>query len=493
MCPRLCYTTGMLGLFKKRRPAVDFPPLYLSNTETRTREVFKPRDKRAVLMYSCGPTVYDYAHIGNLRAYVFADTLKRTLLYNGYQVNHTINYTDFGHLSSDGDHGDDKMMKGLVREGMDISLESMRLLSDRYIKAFNDDLTALGILMPTQFARASDFVREQITLIKTLDEKGYTYATTDGIYFDISKFPTYGRLGNIDLEGQQSGARVAVNPEKKHPADFALWKHSPLGFKSQWGTGFPGWHIECSAMAFATLGKQIDIHTGGIDNIATHHNGEIAQSEAATGKQFARYWMHSDHIQIENEKISKSIGNGLTLQTLYQEGFSALDYRYWLLTSHYSTKANFSFEALRACQQAFMKLRTYMFVDWAGERGLPSREYQQLFIEAINDDLNTPKVIALAFELVKDQTLSAGEKRATLLEFDAVLGLGLDTDPETGRRALGHLAATEVPDAVQALIDEREAARVARNWPEADRLRAAVSALGYTLEDTAEGPRVTKN
>jgi cysteinyl-tRNA synthetase len=424
---------------------------------------------------------------------VFADILKRTLLYNGYQVNHTINYTDFGHLSSDSDHGDDKMMKGLRREGMDITLESMRLLSDRYITAFNADLTALNILFPSQFARASDYVREQITLIKTLEEKGYTYTTSDGIYFDISKFPTYGRLGNIDLEGQQSGARVAVNPEKRHPADFALWKHSPLGFKSTWGTGFPGWHIECSAMAFATLGKQIDIHTGGVDNISTHHNGEIAQSEAATGKQFARYWMHSEHIQIENEKISKSIGNGLTLHDLYAEGFSALDYRYWLLTSHYRTKVNFSFDALRACQVAFTKIRRFMFVESANERGLPSPEYQQLFVEAINDDLNTPKVIAILFELIKDEQIPLGVKRATILEYDAVLGLGLDIDSASGREALGLLTAKDIPPDIQARMDQREAARIARNWLEADRLRAEITAAGYTLTDTPEGPRVSKS
>ena len=482
----------MFGISSKRRAAINFPPLSLYNTESRIRENFVPLHKHDVLMYSCGPTVYDYAHIGNLRAYVFADTLKRTLFYNGYSVNHTINYTDFGHLSSDGDHGDDKMMKGLSREGMDISLESMHLLSDRYIKAFNDDLTALNIIFPTQFARASDYVREQITLIKTLEEKGYTYSTSDGIYFDISKFPTYGRLGNIDLEGQESGIRVAVNPEKKHPADFALWKHGALGFKSQWGTGFPGWHIECSAMAFATLGKQLDIHTGGVDNISTHHNGEIAQSEAATGKQFSKYWLHSEHIQIENQKISKSFGNGLTLQTLYDEGYTAHEYRYWLLTAHYRTKANFSLTALDGAKQAFTRLRRFMFEDWATEKGLPSTEYQQLFVEAINDDLNTPKVIALVWELVRDEKLTPGEKRATLLDFENVLGLGLDVDPEAGRIALGHLSPKDIPADIQAMIDEREAARIARNWPEADRLRGTIAQKGYQLEDTAEGPKITQ-
>lgn len=483
----------MFGIFSKRRPAINYPPLSIYNTESRSREDFVPLHSKEVRMYSCGPTVYDYAHIGNLRPYVFADTLKRTLFYNGYSVNHTINYTDFGHLSSDADHGDDKMLKGLIREGMEINLESMRLLADRYIKAFNDDLTALNVIFPTQFARASDYVHEQIALIKTLEEKGYTYTTSDGIYFDISKFPTYGRLGNIQLDGQESGARVAINPEKRHPADFALWKHNSLGFKSQWGRGFPGWHIECSAMAFATLGKQLDIHTGGVDHIPTHHNGEIAQSEAASGKQFSKYWMHVEHIQVDNEKISKSRQNGITLQSLYESGYTAADYRYWLLTAHYRTNANFSFTALDGAKQAFTRLRRMMFEEFAEAKGLPSTTYQQLFIEAINDDLNTPRVIALIWELVRDEKLSPGEKRATLLDFDSVLGLGLDVDAAEGRRALGHLAADSIPEEVAALLSEREAARIARNWPEADRIRDLVQQKGYLLEDTAEGPRITKN
>ena len=239
-------------------------------------------------MYTCGPTVYDYATIGNLRSYLFADILKRTLIKNGYDVRHTINLTDFGHLTDDGDAGEDKIMKGLKRKGLPITLEAMRELSDEYIEAFKADVEELRILPPTTWSRASDYVRKQISLIRTLDDKGYTYETTDGVYFDISKFPTYGRLGNIDVEKLKSGARIEINSEKRHPADFAVWKKSPLGWDSRYGRGFPGWHIECSAMAIATLGKEIDIHTGGIDNMPTHHNAEIAQSEAATGKKFAR-------------------------------------------------------------------------------------------------------------------------------------------------------------------------------------------------------------
>jgi cysteinyl-tRNA synthetase len=481
----------MFGLFAKETRIVDFPDILLFNTETRSSEVFKPLSKKEVKIYSCGPTVYDFAHIGNLRAYVFADTLKRVLLYNGYTVNHTINLTDFGHLTSDADEGDDKMMKGLRREGMDISLESMRLLSDRYIQAFENDLEELNILFPSQFSRASDYVHEQIALIKTLEEKGYTYKTSDGIYFDISKFPTYGRLGNIDLEGLKSGARVEINTEKRNPADFAVWKNGNLGWESKWGKGFPGWHIECSAMAFATLGKQIDIHTGGVDNIATHHNGEIAQCESATGKQFSRYWMHSEHIGIDNKKIAKSDGNGIILRDLVEKGFSGADYRYWLLTSHYRSKANFSFDALTASRQALTRLQKLLFVEWADGRGKINAPYQQKFVDIVNNDLNTAKAIALIWDIVKDETLSKGERKSTIIEFDAVLGLGLSKQPEKILRSLGTIAQEELPQQVQQHLDEREAARIAQNWQEADRLRDAIELLGYDIEDGPQGPKVT--
>jgi cysteinyl-tRNA synthetase len=482
----------MFNLFKSENEVPEYPPLRLFNTESRTLEEFVPLSPKLVKIYTCGPTVYDYMHIGNLRAYVFADTLKRTLQYNGYNVNHTINFTDFGHLTDDADAGDDKMMKGLKREGMDISLESMRILSDRFIKAAKDDLEAMNILEPNQFARASDYVKEEIKLIETLEEKGYTYKTSDGIYFDISKFPTYGRLGNIDIEGLQSGARIQVNTEKRHPADFAVWKNGDLGWNSKWGKGFPGWHIECSAMAFATLGKQIDIHTGGVDNIATHHNGEIAQSESATGKQFSKYWMHSEHIQINNEKIAKSQGNGIILKDLVEEGFSGEDYRYWLLTSHYRSKVNFSREALSASKQALTRLKKQLFEQWADEKGKLNSAYLQAFINAINDDLNTPKAIALIWDLLKDDSLTPGEKKMTIIEFDSVLALGLSKPAEEILLSLGFIAPHELPEEITQIVEEREAARITRNWTEADRLREALSLKGYAVEDTSEGPKLSK-
>ncbi len=481
----------MFSLFKKESTLVEFPPVILFNTESRNLEPFTPLSKGDVKIYSCGPTVYDYAHIGNLRAYVFADTLKRVLNYNGYDINHTINLTDFGHLTDDADAGDDKMMKGLRRENMDISLASMRFLSDKFISFFKDDIKALNILPPTQFARASDYVKEQIALIKTLEEKGYTYTTSDGVYFDIVKFPTYGRLGNIDLKGLQSGARVEVNTEKRNPADFAVWKNGELGWDSSWGKGFPGWHIECSAMAFATLGKQIDIHTGGVDNIATHHNGEIAQCESATGKRFSKYWMHSEHIQIDNQKIAKSDGNGIILANLIEQGFSGDDYRYWLLTSHYRSQVNFSFEALSASKQALTRLKKLLFIEWAGERGKLNVQYQQKFVNTINNDLDTAQAIALIWEIIKDETLSSGEKKMTILDFDTVLALGLSKKPDDIIRSFGTIAQSDLPEPIIDLLEKRETARAALNWIEADRIREAISYAGYTLEDTPQGPKIS--
>ncbi len=481
----------MFNLFSRGSNSI-FPPLHLYNTATRTMEVFTPLRANDVLMYSCGPTVYDYAHIGNLRAYIFVDTLKRTLIYNGYNINHTINFTDFGHLTSDEDYGEDKMMKGLKREGYDISLASMRLLSDTYIAAFKADFETLNIIAPTQYARASDYVREQIKLIETLSEKGYTYETSDGLYFDVEKYPEYGRLGNIDIHALKAGARVEVKTEKKHPADFALWKKGALGWESRWGKGFPGWHVECSAMAFATLGKQIDIHTGGVDHIAIHHNAEIAQCECVTGKQFSHFWMHNEHLHLSDEKISKSLGNTLFMRDLIERGYSGDDYRYWLLQTHYRTRANFSFEALDAAKQALRRLKQLVFVTWRDERGKLNADRQLAIISALNDDLNTPQAIALLHDIIKDESLTPGERRALLLEADALLGIGLSADPEEGRAMLGIVALDSLPDDIQAMIDSRQAARAAQNWAESDRLRDALLLAGYSVKDTPAGPQVTK-
>lgn len=464
----------------------------LFNSETRKLEAFTPRVKWEVTLYTCGPTVYDRAHIGNFRAFFFADILKRTLLYSSYNVKHTMNFTDFGCLTSDADTGEDKMMKGLRREGMDVTLQNMRKLADKYIKAFKEDASFMEIIPPEQYARASDYVKEQIELIKTLQEKGFTYETSGGVYFDISKFPTYGRLGSIDLEKLKEGARVEVNAEKKHPADFAVWKKGDLGWESPWSKGFPGWHIECSAMALETLGKQIDIHTGGVDLAPTHHNAEIAQSECATGKQFVRYWMHSEHIQVNSEKMAKSEGTGLTLKDLFDAGYTALDYRYWLLTSHYRTKANFTYEALDGAKAALLRLRRFVFEECTDYHGEVNETYRTRFLSAINNDIDTPKALAILWELMKDDTVSDVDKRATILEMDGVFGLALDKDIDEGLDDLGHIAIDDLPEEIQSIVEERLAARVAQNWEEADRLREALLVKGYLIEDTGEGPKISK-
>lgn len=483
----------MFSLFKNRQAESLFPPLRLTNSETRSLEEFVPLRGNSVLMYSCGPTVYDFAHIGNLRAYVFVDTLKRALLYNGYDVENTINFTDFGHLTSDADTGEDKMMKGLKREGYDVSLASMRMLADTYIAAFKADMDALNILPPSQYARASDYVREQIALIESLSEKGYTYETSDGVYFDVEKFPEYGRLGNIVLGDLKAGARVEVNPEKRHPADFALWKKGELGWDSRWGKGFPGWHVECSAMAFATLGKQIDIHTGGVDHIAVHHNAEIAQCECSSGKPFVRFWLHNEHLNINEEKIAKSAGNGFTLRELIERGYSADDYRFWLLQTHYRTQARFSFEALDAAKTALRRLKQLVFVEWQNERGKLKAERQLALVARMNDDLDTPGVIALVQEITRDESLTKGERRALLIEADALLGIGLSDELEDGLAALGQIALTDLPEDIQALLDAREAARIAQNWAESDRLRDTLSFKGYTVKDTPGGQQISRS
>ena len=481
-----------LNFFSRSDKSVVHRDLHLFNSETRKKEVFEPLKNPRVTMYTCGPTVYDYATIGNLRSYLFADILKRTLIKNGYDVRHTINLTDFGHLTDDGDAGEDKIMKGLRRKDLPITLEAMRQLSDEYIEAFKADIEELRILPPTTWSRASDYVRKQISLIRTLDDKGYTYETTDGVYFDISKFPTYGRLGSIDVEKLKSGARIEINSEKRHPAAFAVWKKSPLGWDSRYGRGFPGWHIECSAMAIATLGKEIDIHTGGIDNMPTHHNAEIAQSEAATGKKFARYWLHGEHLQIDNQKISKSLGNGIGLRQLADRGFSGDDYRYWLLMSHYRSPANFSFEALKAAKQALFRLKRHMYEEYKRKVAVPNEEYMESFMTRLADDLDTPGAIAVLWEMVKDDSLDNKTKAGTLVAMDEILQIGLSAPQSEGARMLGVVSANDLPEDIQAIVDEREAARIARNWTESDRLREALHVKGYTIEDSANGPRISK-
>ncbi len=478
------------GLFSSA-PAIP-RDITIHNTESNSREVFSPLASPHVKMYCCGPTVYDDVHIGNLRAFVSADIVKRVLMHNGYLVKHTMNFTDFGHLSDDGDAGEDKMMKSLKREGLPITLEAMRELSTRYIERFKADVDEMRILHPDTWARASDYVTAQIRLIETLEDKGFTYEIDDGIYFDIGQFPGYGRLGNIDISALKSGARVEVNSAKRHPADFAVWKKSPLGWKSRWGLGFPGWHIECSAMAMATLGKQIDIHTGGMDLASVHHNAEIAQSESATGKTFTKYWVHSAFVSIDNTKISKSLGNSITLRHLLDRGFTGDDYRYWLLTAHYRSPINFTFDALKGAKQALYRLKRYMYEEYKQTSGRPDQAYLERFDAALANDFDTPAAIAILWEVVKDDTLDTKTKCGTLYAMDSVLDIGLSDDVDTGVRSLGVISQSDIPVEIQDLIDARETARLARTWDEADRLRQAITDRGYAVEDTPHGPRISK-
>lgn len=437
--------------------------------------------------------MYDHAHIGNLRAYLLPDLIKRTLMYNGYQVKHTINFTDFGHLSDDADSGEDKIMKGMRRDGWDITLPNMLDFVEPYIESFKRDTERFGNLPPTTYARASAYIKQQISLIETLVEKGYAYETSDGVYFEVATFPAYGKLGNIDLQAIKAGARVDENPEKRHPADFALWKKGTLGWQSKYGTGFPGWHIECTAMAFSTLGKQIDIHTGGEDLMYTHHNGEIAQAECCTGKSYVQYWLHNAHITLNDDKLAKSTGNVITLSELIDQGFTPEDYRYWLLQSHYRTTTNFTIDSLRSAQTALTRLKRFVYEELGDQPfASPDAQFEQRFLGAINDDLDTPKALALLWELVKDDTIVSATKLATIHAFDTIFELKLSLTVDAGLTMLGHVAATDLPEDVQALVSERDAARSAQNWPESDRLREAIKLKGYLVEDSPEGTKVSK-
>lgn len=481
----------MFNLFRKSRPA---EPIYLFNTATRTKDRFVSRKEGEVLMYSCGPTVYEHAHIGNLRSYLVPDLVRRLLAYSGYAVKHTINVTDFGHLTSDADAGEDKIVSGMRREGYEITLPNMRAFAEPYIESFKSDLAAFGNLPPTTLARASDYVREQIALIESLIQKGHAYETSDGIYFDVATYPPYGMLGNVDLAKLRAGARVEANPEKRNPADFALWKKSDLGWESGWGTGFPGWHIECTAMAFATLDKQIDIHTGGEDLKYTHHNGEIAQAEAVTGKRYVRYWLHNAFVTANEEKLSKSKGTGIRLADLAAKGFSPLEYRYWLLGIHYRTPANFTLQALDGARQALLRLRRLVYEEYANVRASePRHDYESAFIAALADDLDTPRALSILFDLVKDPGVAAPEKLATIYAFDSMLSLGLSKTPEEGRRELGLVDGNEIPKEVQELVSARETARLEKDWAEADRIRDEIKARGFLIEDAPRGPRLSRN
>lgn len=474
-------------------------PLCLYNTLTKSKEAFHSTHVGAVRMYNCGPTVYDRQHIGNLSMFVFTDVLRRLLEYNGHEVKQVINITDVGHLSSDADEGEDKMSRGLAREGLSLTLENMRKLGETYANIFLDDLKTLNVeTSRIEFPRASDYIAAQIAMIQTLVEKGYAYDIESGVYYDTARFAEYGALGGVDLEGLREGARVAAQEGKRHPTDFALWKRdADLGWESPWGRGFPGWHIECSAMIRRCLGEQIDIHTGGIEHIPIHHNNEIAQSEPATGKKpLSRFWLHRAHIQLDGGKLAKSAGNVIYLSDVIERGYHPLALRYLFLGAHYRSNANFSWEALDASQTAFLRLRA--FVQKYGPGGVMPEPYRTRFVERINDDIDSPGALSVIWEMLKDAAVAPEDSRAGVLEADRVFGLALASDDLLAdsifRQKFGEsVAIDELPAEIQTLIEEREQSRSGRNFKRADEIRGELAERGYTIEDTAQGPQILRH
>lgn len=464
-------------------------PLYFFNTLSGQKEPFSQEENSTVKMYNCGPTVYGRQHIGNLSMFVFTDVLRRTLEYNEYKVKQVINFTDVGHLSSDADEGEDKMTAGLKRDGLELTLPNMRTMAEKYAKAFLTDLEALNIdTKKIIFPYASDYIDAQINLIKRLEEKGYAYSTSKGVYFDTTKFTSYGNLGNINLEGQKAGARIGPDAEKKSPHDFNLWKKDEhLGWNSPWGMGFPGWHIECSAMIHELLGEPIDIHTGGIEHIPVHHNNEIAQTEAAFGARMCRFWLHRAHIQIDGAKIAKSEGNTRYLSDIRDNGYDPLVLRYLFLTAHYRSPMNFSWESLKGARNALQNLKQRI-QDIGGTPGTVPAAYKERFLERLNDDLDTPGALAVMWDMLRDNTLLPEDVLAGIYDFDRVFGL----DVANTKRAVMGITLRElvhiesVPAPIRDLITRREIARQTKNWEEADALRNELFEKGYELMDGAE-------
>ena len=463
--------------------------LKLYNTLTRKKEEFKPINDKVVTMYSCGPTVYGYAHIGNLRAYVFMDTLRRTLKYNGYKLKGVMNITDVGHLLSDGDEGEDKMEQASKQQN-----KSPEEIAEFYTAAFMKDLARLNIGKPEIIAKATDHIDDMIAYVSDLCDKGYGYFTGDAVYFDIGKFPEYGKLSRLKLEDQIAGARVEVNTKKRHPADFALWKIAEpnhiMKWESPWGLGYPGWHIECSTMSRKYLGKVFDIHTGGVDHIPVHHENEIAQSEAREGCKTVNYWLHNEFMCVDGGKMSKSLGNTYTVDYLLERGYRPLALRYLMLNAHYRKKLNFTFEGLDAAQVSYLRLLDLCYKH-KNSAAKTSEEvltrYREQFVEAINDDLNVPLALGVLWTLLKEP--SSRDVYALALEFDKVLGLSLDK-PEPLKEESA--ASVEVPDEVAELVKKRAAARSAKDWAESDRLRDEIASLGYKVIDTKDGAKVEK-
>ncbi len=461
--------------------------LHLWNTLHRTLEPFTPIESGTASLYTCGPTVYDRVHIGNLRAFTFEDVLQRVLMLEGYSVKRVMNITDVGHLVGDADDGADKMQQRATKIG-----KTAWEIAREYEASFREDIQALNILTPEFLPRATEHIQEQIELVQLLETKGFTYITSDGVYFDTAKLPAYGKLSGQKLEEKEAGARVEVNQEKRNGTDFALWKFSPVGEKrdmeweSPWGIGFPGWHLECSAMAVKYLGQPFDIHCGGVDHIAVHHENEIAQSEAAFEKPLANYWLHNEFITVDGQKMSKSLGNGYTLKDIQEHGLDPIAFRYFCLGAHYRSKLNFTWEALQAAQNALQKIQRWV-TDYKKQatRAEESADEATLadFRAALQEDLNTSKTLALVHGLLSGSTLSPDVVYATLVKMDEVLGLGV---------ANWEAKEEVIPAEIQTLFEARQAARASKQWAESDRLRDELKVQGWLVEDNVGGGSLRK-
>ncbi len=477
-------------IFKKKEHARNQRAhVFFTNTLSGEKEIFIPQKPGVVALYTCGPTVYSRQHIGNLRSGVFSDTIARVLTEAGYHVRRVINITDVGHLVGDADTGEDKVEAGAKREGLSASA-----ITERYTKLFLDDLADLNInTEEIFFPRATEYIREQISLARTLEEKGFAYLIGDGLYFDTSQFPGYGKLGGLREADLRAGARVETNPEKRNPADFVLWKKTAFGvnrlqeWDSPWGRGAPGWNIECSAMARALLGIEIDIHTGGEDLAQTHHNNEIAQSEAASGRTFSRYWMHNAFLTMSGEKISKSLGNVVYLSDVSEHGHHPLSLRYFFLQAHYRTQLSFSWDALAAAASALERLwkLSSEIAEESRRIGEPS-EARDCFLAAVRDDLATPQALGILWDSLRSEEYSPEEKWGLIEVADAHFGLSLLTPPERT------MPGKDIPAEVQELLAKREKARGAKDFKESDRIRTEIENSGYRVEDGPDGPVLTR-
>ncbi len=453
------------------------------NTLTRKKEEFKPLEGNTVRLYSCGPTVYYYAHIGNLRAYLFMDNLRRVLKYNGYNLKHAMNITDVGHLVSDADEGEDKMMKAAKREN-----KNPFEIAEFYMNCFLNDIDLLNIDRPEIICRATEHIKEMEEYVQEIIANGYTYETEDTIYFDTSKLDKYGVLSNIKVDEQKAGARVEFDQNKKNPTDFALWIKAPenhlMKWDTFWGKCYPGWHLECSAMGRKYLGERFDIHTGGIDHIPIHHENEIAQSKGCTGKIPAAFWMHCEFLQVNGGKMSKSLNNLYTLKDLKEKGYSPLVYRMFNFSSHYRNKINFTWETMEAAKVALTRLKEGYKKHFEGTEAVSNdviEEYKNKFLTAINDDLNMPIAMSIVWEIIKNDTKSK-QFAELLLDFDKVLGLDINKEEEK----------EELPEKIKEIVNERTLARQNKDWAKSDELRDLLIEKGYTVKDSKDGMTVEK-